>query len=176
MWYQTAMVFAAPPKTVYQTLWASPDKKHAKVETNVLKRMTITGSPGQRGHVQQLRTEYGALDLFVIETVLIADEPYCYEVKQIPDGLQRHDPAERDVKFLDSMVDDLDAKFLADFGETPLATHIRFDLANQNDTCEATITLSVPDAAKLGAFRLWTWKRFAKKQVRGMQEQIQAAL
>lgn len=176
MWYQTATSFAATPDTVYETLWKAPDRAHPGVETNVLERLTIAGTPGHEGHMQQLRCVYGGLDLFVVETVLIADRPHCYEVKQLPDGLQRHDPAEREVKFLDSMVDDLDAKFLADFGDPPLATRIRIDLAPTQDGCDATLTLSVPDADKLGAFRLWGWKRHAKKQSAIVFDQIAAAL
>lgn len=176
LWYQTTHQIDAPPQAVYDALWKGDPPRQPEVEGAILEAHLITGTPGQAGHVQQLRTNNGSLDLILIATVTIADPPYVYQVSQTPDGLTRHDPAERSVPFTKTVVADLDTVFQQTFGNDPLSTDVRFDLAESSGGTQVTLTISVPDAPKQGYFRRYFWRRHVKKQSAFTLSQIVAAL
>jgi len=170
------MTFQAAPEVVYDTLWQNTPRGRPQADGHVLETHMIAGTLGTVGCIQQIRVIYGALDLIMIETVTAAERPFVYEVRQVPDALQRHDPAERDIPFLDSMIEDLDQKFDADFGADPIAKLIRFDLLSDKERTDMTVSISVPDGQPVGFIRRWIWERGVKKRMRNVQQLIESAI
>ena len=167
--FQDRYVFAGGVEQVFDALWAQPGG-------DLLDIRHIVGTPREVGHRQQLRTAYGGVDLLMIETVTAVTRPTHLRVEQQPDGFSRHDPDEREIPFLDSMIADLDAAFLAQFGADPAPTQIDFELAAVGDETEVTFSVMVKTDERLGWLRKRRWRKTCQKEVAEIAKNISARL
>lgn len=156
--YQEKFTFQASVEVVYDALWAGPGGKFLEIHH-------IAGQPGNVGHEQQVRCAYGGVDLLMIETITAATRPSHLRVTQRPDGLRRADPNERDIPFLDSVVEDLDAAFTAQFGTDPATTQIEYDLKQVGEETHVQIVVSTSMGKRLGWLRSRRWRKIIKKDV-----------
>jgi len=156
--YQDTRIFAAPIDEVFEALWAQPGE-------SLLELRHIQGTPRKIGHQQQARIAYGGLDLLMIETVTAVSAPTHLQIRQQPDALRRHDPAEREIDFLDSLVTDLDAAFELQFGAAPAETQIDFHLEAVDDETQVTVTVTVLTDDRVGWLRKRRWRKTVAKEV-----------
>lgn len=163
------LTFEAPIDAVFAALWSSPGG-------NVLEVMHVAGTPRSIGHAQQIRTAYGGVDLLLIETVTAMRRPTHLRIIQQPDGLQRHDPAERDIPFLDSMTADLDGAFERQFGRDPAATEIDFSLADTGQETRVTVEITLLTDQRVGWFGKRLWRRKVIREIAEIAAGIRARL
>lgn len=166
--YQETWLIPAPLEEVYDRLDSHDYNGDQKpVETHV-----IAGQPRTVGYSQQARFHHGSLDLILIETITHAERPFRLVVEQQPDCIQRHNPSERDIPFMDALIEDLDAEFAFQFGDPPLITEIAFDLSAHPDGTSLHVTVSVPNARKVGWFGQRKWRKRVQQQLSGIKAWI----
>ena len=174
--YHEAFDFPAPAETVFDVIWAQPTQSKMPKLGDILETATISGKPGVVGFQQQVRMHHGGLDLVMIEVLTAFERPHKVVVQQTPDCLQRHDPNERDVPFLETTLGDLDAEFLYQFGDPPFQTEVTMDLTPQGQDTRLTVTVKSIDMPKLGWFKRRAWRTQVKQKVAGIADRISAGL
>lgn len=167
--YTQTVTFQAPIAQVFDALWARPGG-------DLLEVRHIVGTPRTVGHRQQLRCAFGGVDLLMIETVTAMTRPTHLQVTQAPDGFQRYDPAEREAPFLDSMVDDLDGAFSAQFGVEPPLSQIDFSLEGSGDQTTILIEISVLTERRYGWLQRRRWRKSVAKEAQDIIAGINARL
>lgn len=174
--YQDSRVYDATSTQVFDALLAPVDPGAQTKQGTLLAVDAIAGRPGNVGFVQQARYHHGAFDLVVIETLMGIARPDSLWIRQQPDCLMRHNPHERTVPFLDSMVEDLDLAFVDQFGENPAATDLRFNLTPDGGSTRANVTLLQDSPPKVGWFAHRRWQKIAKNNVSEILARIKSRL
>jgi len=173
---QERYVFDAPIDTVFAQVARGTVDDRREAEGALLEIRQIVGTPGVPGFQQQVRVNYGALDLILIETLLASDPPFHMKVVQQPDALTRHDPSERTVPFASHLIEDLDTTFLDMFGDPPVETEISFDLSAQKAATEVLISVSLETVGRIGWFRNRKWQKRVKRQTDEIAARIESSL
>ena len=132
----------------------------------------IAGTPGQVGAQSLARFNYGALDLEMVETILVIDPAHRIVVEQLPDRFRLFDRTERSLPYGCEIPDDIQAAFDENYGDPATPTLITFQFSPKGDGTEILLTVEAENRPKRGWFGRRAWQKRVAAEARNIALRI----
>lgn len=157
--------FEAPCAAVFDAATLPPSGVVDRHTVGAVLALTpIWGKPGEPGYQVTARFNWGAVDLEMTESTLVAERPLALRIAHRPDRYLPYDPAERLPPIDSDVPARLEALFDRTFGNPPIITEIDFQFAPDRGGTTVDLRINARTTQKPGWFKTRRWHKTIPQQ------------